>query len=77
MLGWPGYWVLIKERVQLQNQMESLLEEGRIKLSSVISDLLGVSARRILRALADGQTDSGTAWWSAWATSIPGRPTTI
>ena len=60
MLGWPGYWVLIKERVQLQNQMESLLEEGRIKLSSVISDLLGVSARRILRALADGQTDSGT-----------------
>ena len=61
MLGWPGYWVLIKERVQLQNQMESLLEEGLIKLSSVISDLLGVSERRILRALADGQTDSGTA----------------
>lgn len=48
---------LVCERVQLQNQVESLLEEGRIKLSSVISDLLGVSGRRILRALAEGQTD--------------------
>jgi transposase len=52
-----GRLQLIRERVQLQNQIESLLEEGRIKLSSVISDLLGVSGRRILRALADGQTD--------------------
>jgi transposase len=48
---------LVCERVQLQGQMESLLEEGRIKLSAVISDLLGASGRRILRALADGQTD--------------------
>lgn len=48
---------LVRERVQLQSQMESLLEEGRIKLSSVIRDLLGVSGRRILRALAAGQTD--------------------
>ncbi len=45
---------LVRERVQLQNQIESLLEEGRIKLSSVISDLWGVSGRRILRALAQG-----------------------
>ena len=28
---------LIRERAKLQNQIESLLEEGRIKLSSVIS----------------------------------------
>ena len=48
---------LVCDRVQLQAQVESLLEEGRIKLSSVISDLLGVSGRRILRALAQGQTD--------------------
>lgn len=32
----------------LRNQMEGLLEEGRIKLSSVISDLVGVSGRAIL-----------------------------
>ncbi len=48
---------LVRERVHLQNQVESLLEEGRIKLSSVISDLLGVSGRRILRALAKGESD--------------------
>jgi len=46
---------LIREQVQVQNQTESLLEEGRIKLSAVISDLLGASGRRILRALAKGQ----------------------
>jgi transposase len=48
---------LVRDRVRLQNQLEALLEETRIKLSSVISDLLGVSGRRILEALAEGQTD--------------------
>jgi transposase len=52
-----GRLQLVRERVQLQGQVESLLEEGRIKLSSVISDLLGASGRRILRALAEGETD--------------------
>lgn len=47
---------LIRERVQLQNQIESLLEQGRIKLSCVVSDLLGASGRRILRALAREET---------------------
>jgi len=51
-----GRLQLIRERVQLHNQIESLLEEGRIKLSSVITDLLGVSGRRILRAMAKGET---------------------
>ena len=45
------------DRVRLQNQLESLLEEAHLKLSSLVSDLLGLSARRILRALADGETD--------------------
>lgn len=48
---------LTRDRVRLQNQLESLLEECQIKLSSVISDLLGASGRRILRAIADGETD--------------------
>jgi transposase len=55
-----GRLQLIRERVQLQNQIESLLEEGRIKLSSVISDLLGVSGRRILRAMSGGETNPET-----------------
>jgi transposase len=48
---------LVRDRVRLQNQLEALLEETRIKLSSVISDLLGLSGRRILEALAGGETD--------------------
>jgi transposase len=48
---------LVGERVRLHNQMEALLEEAQIKLSSVISDLLGLSGRCILEALAEGKTD--------------------
>ena len=44
-------------RVQLQNRLECLLEEAHIKVSSFVSDLLGQSARRMLRALASGETD--------------------
>jgi transposase len=51
---------LTRNRVQLQNRLESLLEETHIKLSSFVSDLLGVSARRMLEALADGETDPNT-----------------
>jgi transposase len=47
---------LTRDHVRLQNQLESLLEEAHIKLSSLVSDLLGVSARRMLKALADGET---------------------
>jgi transposase len=74
-----GRLQLVRSRVRLQNQIESLLEEGRIKLSSVISDLLPtgadlrsalsrirsafrlargqVSGRRILHAMANGETN--------------------
>jgi transposase len=44
-------------RVRLQNQLEALLEEAHLKLSSLVSDLLGTSARRMLKALAEGETD--------------------
>ena len=46
-----------RNRVQLQNRLEALLEEAHIKVSSLVSDLLGISARRMLQALADGETD--------------------
>jgi transposase len=52
-----GKQQLVQDRVQLQNRLESLLEEMRIKLSSVVTDLLGASGRRILKALSEGQTD--------------------
>jgi transposase len=48
---------LTRNRVQLQNRLEALLEEAHIKLSTLVSDLLGVSARRMLHAIATGETD--------------------
>src|ERR1700738_3099839 len=48
---------LRRDLVRLNNQLEALLEEAHIKLSSLVSDLLGVSARRMVQALADGETD--------------------
>jgi transposase len=38
-------------------KLEALLEEAHIKVSSIVSDLLGISARRMLHALAEGATD--------------------
>jgi transposase len=48
---------LTRAKVSFRNQLESLLEQGHLKLSSFVSDLLGVSARRMLQALAEGETD--------------------
>ena len=47
---------LTRNRVQFQNRLECLLEEAHIKLSSLVSDLLGKSARWMLRAVAEGAT---------------------
>src|SRR5215471_21093438 len=43
---------LTRNRVQFQNRLECLLEEAHIKLSILVSDLLGKSARRMLQAVA-------------------------
>jgi hypothetical protein len=48
---------LTRDKVRFQNQLESLLEQAHIKLSSLVSDLLGLSARRMLQGLAEGETD--------------------
>src|SRR4029077_19198190 len=48
---------LTRGHVRLRNQVECLREEAHIKLSSLVSDLLGASARRMLKALAEGETN--------------------
>jgi transposase len=55
-----GRYQLTRDRVQLHKRLESLLEEARLKLSSFVSDLLGLSARRMLQAVADGASDPVT-----------------
>jgi transposase len=56
---------ITRSRVQRHNRLESLLEEAHIKVSSVVSDLLGTSARRMLKAVGDGETDPAAV--AAWA----------
>src|SRR5215831_7194436 len=48
---------LAKDRTRFQNRLEALLEQMHLKLSSFVSDLLGVSGRRMLQAVAEGATD--------------------
>src|SRR5207237_3310028 len=49
---------LIRDRVRLHSQREGLLEDSRIKLASCVSDLLGISSRRMLEALARGESNA-------------------
>jgi len=46
---------LVRERAREVQRLEKVLEDTGVKLSSVASDLTGVSSRAMLRALADGE----------------------
>jgi transposase len=48
---------LTREIVQHAQRMQAVLEQANIKLCSVITDILGVSGRRILKAMVAGETD--------------------
>jgi transposase len=48
---------LIEERTRETQRVQKLLEDAGIKLDSVVSDILGVSARRMLAALIAGVRD--------------------
>jgi transposase len=48
---------VLRDRGREWQRLEKLLEDAQIKLSSVVTDLAGVSSRAILQALIDGQTD--------------------
>lgn len=48
---------LIEQRGDQCNRIQKLLEAGNIKLASVATDVLGVSGREMLEALAAGESD--------------------
>lgn len=48
---------IIEERVREVNRLQKVLEGANIKLGSVVSDIDGVSSRRMLEALIKGETD--------------------
>src|SRR5258708_3724527 len=45
----------VRERVNLVNRLHKVLESANIKLTSVVSDIMGVSGRAMLSALIGGQ----------------------
>jgi transposase len=47
---------LVRERARVVNRVEKLLESTNIKLTSVVSDVMGVSARAMLEAMVAGTT---------------------
>jgi transposase len=49
---------LIEERTRVVNRVQKLLEGANIKLASVASDIMGVSARAMLAEIVAGQTDA-------------------
>ena len=48
---------ITRERTREVQRLEKLLEDAAIKLSSVATDILGVSGRAMLEAMIDGQDD--------------------
>jgi transposase len=48
---------LIQERSRHINRIHKILETANIKLSSVVTDILGKSARQMLEALIEGESD--------------------
>jgi transposase len=47
----------IRERVNLVNRIQKLLEGANIKLAAVASDIMGMSGRAMLNAIVSGETD--------------------
>jgi transposase len=53
------------EHTRVHNRIHKVLEDANIKLDTVLSDLLGVSGRGLLRGLIQGRTDPG--WLADYA----------
>jgi len=49
---------LVKELATIANRVQKLIESANIKLGQVATDVMGVSGRMMLRALAEGETDA-------------------
>ncbi|UTW69075.1 hypothetical protein KHA80_18220 [Anaerobacillus sp. HL2] len=48
------YQKLIHSRTSERNRIHKILQDANIKLTSVISDIFGVTGRRILEAIING-----------------------
>jgi transposase len=56
---------LLEDLNRAKNRIEQLCQAGNIKVSSVATDLFGVSGRRMLKAIVEGKRDAG--WMADYA----------
>jgi transposase len=49
---------LVRERARHIQRLQKVLEDANVKLASVLSDIMGMSGRRILEALVAGERDT-------------------
>jgi transposase len=49
----------VRDRAQEVNRLCKVLEDAGVKLSSVVTDVMGASGRAMIRALTEGTTDPG------------------
>ena len=49
---------------RIKNRIEQLCQAGNIKISSVATDLFGLSGRTMLKAIVEGKRDPG---WCVYA----------
>ena len=50
---------LVQDRARVVNQLQKVLEWANLKLTCVVTDILGLSARAMLAAMVGGETDQG------------------
>lgn len=48
---------LVRERVKHVQRLQKVLEDANVKLASFISDIMGATGKKMLRALIDGETE--------------------
>jgi len=56
---------VLEDMNRVKNRIEQLCQTGNIKVSSVATDLFGVSGRRMLKAVVEGKHDAG--WMADYA----------
>lgn len=59
---------LLEEVNRVKNRIGQMCEAGNIKVSSVASDLFGLSGRRMLEAIIEGKRDAG--WMADYARGV-------
>jgi transposase len=65
---------LTREVAQHSQRIQAVLEEANVKVCSIITDILGTSGRRMLKAMIAGETDAHKLASRAWPRTRPDWP---